>query len=136
MRITAKSADDGPSVRSERRIPEYWSWIAVALFLLVTVDLLTSMYAAEVVGVAAESNPFMQWLLQQDLPILVGTNLLAVTLVAVCFAGVMATLRRTPDPYARYFAFGIELWLGFLLAVGLFVFANNLSVIVYGTSLA
>lgn len=119
----------------DQRIEEYWSWIAVSLFLLVTVDLLTSLSAAAVVGVGAESNPFMAWLLGQPLPTLVGVNVAAVVLVTVCFAGVMRMLRRTPERYARHFAFGIELWLGTLLAVGLFVFANNLSVIVHGASL-
>lgn len=124
-----------PAPRSERRIREYWSWIAVSLFLLVTVDLLTSLYAAAVVGVGAESNPVMQWLLRQSVPVLVGVNVAAVVLVTVSFAGLMQMLRRTPAPYARYFALGIELWLGLLLAVGLFVFANNLSVIVLQESL-
>jgi membrane-bound metal-dependent hydrolase YbcI (DUF457 family) len=124
-----------PPEHRDRRIEEYWSWIAVSLFLLVTVDLLTSLYAAAVVGIGAESNPFMAWLLQRELPVLVGVNVAAVVLVTVCFAGVMQMLRRTPDPYARYVAFGIELWLGGLLAAGLFVFANNLSVVVYEASL-
>lgn len=123
------------SASQDRRIQEYWSWIAVSLFLLVTVDLLTSLYAAAVVGVGAESNPLMAWLLGQSLPLLVGVHVGAVVVVAVCFGGLMRMLRRTPDPYERVFAFGIELWLGALLAVGLFVFANNLSVVVYGASL-
>ncbi|EJN61326.1 hypothetical protein [Halogranum rubrum] len=131
------SPDGQPSAqqRRNRRIEEYWSWIAVSLFLLVTVDLLTSLYAAAAVGVEAEGNPFVAWLLGQHLAVLVGVNVLAVVAVVVCFAGLMRMFQRTPDPYARYFAFGIELWLGALLAVGLFVFANNLSVIVYGASL-
>ncbi|SEO80878.1 hypothetical protein SAMN04487948_105264 [Halogranum amylolyticum] len=124
-----------PSTRRERRIEEYWSWLAVSLFLLVTVDLLTSIAAAAVVGVGAESNPLMAWLLRQELPVLVGVHVAVVVLVSVSFAGVVRMLRRTPDPHARYFAFGIELWLGSLLAVGLFVFANNLSVVVHGASL-
>lgn len=128
-----KRRRSGP--RAEPRIREYWSWIAVALFLLVTVDLLTSLYAAAAVGVGAESNPLMRWLLGQSVPVVVGVNVLAVVLVAVAFAGVMRMLRLTPAPYDRYFAFGIELWLGLLLAAGLFVFANNLSVVVLGDSL-
>lgn len=136
MRRVVSGQRRRPAPGSERRIQEYWSWIAVALFLLVTVDLLTTIYAAAVVGVGAESNPIMRWLLRQSLPILVGVNLAAVVLVTVGFAGLMRMLRRTPRPYARYFALGIEVWLGLLLAAGLFVFANNLVVIVYGASLA
>jgi hypothetical protein len=114
---------------------EYWSWVAVALFLLVTVDLLTTLFAAAVLGPAAESNPLMAWLIGQPLGVLVGVNVAVVVLATVFFYGVVRMLDRTPPPYDGYFAVVVELWLGALVAAGLFVFANNLSVIVLGDSL-
>jgi len=120
---------------TERRIEEYWSWAAVALFLLVTVDLLTTLAAAQQVGSAAEANPLVRWTLGRSVALLVAVNVAAVVAVTACFRLLMAMLRRAPDPYRRYFAFGIELWLGGLLAAGLFVFANNLTVVVFGESL-
>ncbi len=39
---------------------EYWDWVAVALFLLVTVDMLTTMFAAAALGPVAEANPLMR----------------------------------------------------------------------------
>lgn len=119
----------------DARVQEYWSWIAVALFLLVTVDMITTTYAAYQVGVIHEANPLIRWSLLQGPAIFLGVNLAAVVLVTVLFDRVVDVLRRTPAPYDRYLAGGIEAWLGGLLAAGLLVFANNLAVIFLGQSL-
>jgi hypothetical protein len=120
---------------AESRIEEYWDWIAVALFLLLAVDLLTTLAAARVVGVGAESNPLMRWLLGRDIVVVIAAHLVVVVLVTGCFRLLIGHLRRTPAPADRYFALLIEAWLGVLVAVGLGVFANNLAVIVLGQSL-
>jgi hypothetical protein len=120
---------------TERRIEEYWNWVAAALFLLVTVDLLTTLAAARAVGASAEANPLVRWALGRSVALLVAVNVAAVAVATTFFWGVMRMLRRTPGPYRRYFALGVELWLGALLAAGLFVFANNLAVVVLGESL-
>ncbi|WP_435125162.1 hypothetical protein [Halobaculum sp. D14] len=125
----------GPPRQVAERIEEYWGWATVALFLLITVDMLTTMYAAAVVGADAESNPVTAWLLAQPVWLLVGVNLAAVVLAAVVFHGLMETYRVTPPRVRPYFALLIEAWLGGLVAAGLVVFANNLSVIVLGESL-
>lgn len=118
-----------------RRIHEYWSWIAVALFLLITVDMLTTIFAAAVLGTAAEANPLMRWTLQQGMVVLVAVNLATAVLAVGFFYALLEMLRRTPPAYERAFALLIELWLGLLLFAGLAVFANNLSAIVLGNSL-
>jgi hypothetical protein len=51
----------GLALPSERgidpaRIEEYWDWVAVALFLLVGVELLTTLAAARVVGLGVLAN--------------------------------------------------------------------------------
>jgi hypothetical protein len=120
---------------TESRIEEYWDWIAVALFLLLSVDLLTSLAAARLVGAGAESNPLMRWLLGRTTLVVVGAHLGVVVLVTGFFRLLLDRLRRTPSPADYYFALLIEGWLGVLVAVGLGVFANNLSVIVLGRSL-
>lgn len=124
-----------PQAVAESRIEEYWDWIAVALFLLLGVDLLTTLAAARVVGVGAESNPLMRWLLGRDIVVVIAAHLVVVVLVTGCFRLLIGHLRRTPAPADRYFALLIEAWLGVLVAVGLGVFANNLTVIVLGQSL-
>jgi pheromone shutdown protein TraB len=120
---------------ADSRIEEYWDWIAVALFLLLAVDLLTTLAAARVVGVGAERNPLMRWLLGRGVLVVIGAHLAVAALVTGFFRLLVARLRRTPAPANRYFARLIEAWLGVLVAVGLGVFANNLSVIVLGGSL-
>jgi len=119
----------------DARAQEYWDWIAVALFLLVTVDMLTTVYAARAVGVAGEANPVMRWSLASGPIVFAVVKLLTVIAVAGLFGRVLAIFERTPAPYDRYFAAAIEAWLGGLLATGLLVFANNLFVIVHGQSL-
>jgi len=79
----------------ERRLAEYWRWVALALFLLVTLDLLTSLYAAAVVGLSHESNPLIAWVLGQSLPVIVGVHVAAATLATVLFAGIFELIRRT-----------------------------------------
>lgn len=117
------------------RTGEYWDWLAVALFLLLTVDMLTTLAAAQVVGPGAEANPVVEWALGEGVWTLLAVNLLTLVVVAGLFAGVADRLATTPAPLDRYVGVVVEGWLGTLVAVGLGVFANNLSVIVLGVSL-
>jgi hypothetical protein len=119
----------------ENRIEEYWGWIAVALFLLVTLDLLTSLYAAQVVGLEHESNPLMAWLLGQSLMAVITVHVAAVVLAAVFFYAIVELIRRTTPMLQWMMMRSLEVYLGLLIAVGLFVVANNLSVIVLRRSL-
>lgn len=114
---------------------QYWDWIAVALFLLTSVDMLTTIYAASVYGAAAEANPVMRWVLNQGIVLLVVVNLVAVVVVVALFYAVQWQVRRMAPPYNRYFALLVEVWVGLLVAIGLAIFANNLSAIVLGSSL-
>lgn len=122
-----------PSV--DASIPEYWSWLAVALFLLTTVDMITTVYAAYVVGVIHESNPVIRWSLSRGPLVFMGINLTAVIVVTVLFDQLMQLLNRVSAPFDRYLAAGIEAWLGGLVAGGLVIFANNLAVIFFQQSL-
>lgn len=119
----------------EERIAEYWDWVAVALFLLTTVDMVTTIYAAAAVGPGAESNPLVRWVLRQGPMAFAATNLVAVVLAVVFFYALVEMIRASPPPFDRYLALAVELWLGLLVAAGLLVFANNLVVIVFGLSL-
>lgn len=117
------------------RIEEYWSWIAVALFLLVTVDMLTTIFAAARLGTSAEANPLMAWALQRGIVVLAVANVAAVVLVVAFFYALLEMLRRSPPRLRRPFALAIEVYLGLLVVAGLLVFANNLSAIVLERSL-
>lgn len=114
---------------------EWWDWLAVALFLLIPVDLLTTLFATAEYSVAAEANPVMQWILAQHIVVIVAIHLGAVILSVVIFYGIDQLIDSTPDAYQDLFALGIELWLGILIVLGLAVFANNVSVIILGEPL-
>lgn len=114
---------------------EYWSWVAGALYLLLSVDLLSTLYAAALHGPAAEANPYVQWALTRDVAVLVGLNLLALAVLVALFYGYIRLLSAARGVEAWIMARSFELWVGCLVAAGLFVFANNLSVIVHGRSL-
>lgn len=117
------------------RIGEYWDWIAVSLFLLVTVDMLTTMFAAERLGTAAEANPLMRWALEQGTTTLVAVNLAVVVLAVAFFYALVEMLERSPERLRRPLALAVEVWLGLLVFAGLLVLANNLAAIVLGASL-
>ncbi|AUV81731.1 hypothetical protein C2R22_08780 [Salinigranum rubrum] len=124
-----------PRTRPRARHEEYWDWLTVALFLLVTVDLLTTLGAAARFGVGTEANPLVASLLSGPLWALVVTNLVAVVAAVGGFAAVLRLLRETSPRLRAGFALTVELWLGLLVAGGLLVFANNLAVVVHGVSL-
>lgn len=119
----------------ESRIAEYWSWIAVALFLLLGADLLTTLGAYDRYGAGAEFNPVMRWVLGQSLGMLVLVHLLALVVAVTIFYGLVRLVAETDPPAQRIVMFLIEGYLGILVAVGLFVVANNLAVIILGESL-
>lgn len=138
---SARDDDDAPDttfVQTERkaaRVEEYWTLISVVVFLLITVDMITTMYAVAIHGPAAEANPLMRWVLEQSLWMLAGVNIIAGTAIALMFHGMMRLFTASSRPGSRYFGLAIELWLGVLILCGLLVFVNNLGVIFLGQSL-
>ena len=119
----------------EERFSQLWDWISVALFVLVPVDMLTTMYAAHRFGVASEINPVMRWALSNGLATVVILNLLALIIVVLLFHALVWVLNELRSPWQVPVTLLAETWLGLLIAVGLGIFANNLSVIVFGQSL-
>jgi hypothetical protein len=114
---------------------EYWDWVAVALFLFLTVDTLLTMYAAAAVGSGAEANPLIHWALQRGIATLVVLNLIVLLCAVAMFYGLAETIQAVDEPYAQYVGIGVDAWLGLLVMAGLAVYANNLVVIVFGQSL-
>lgn len=112
----------------------YWSWVAVALFLLLPVDLLTTLLSAAVVGSDAEANPWMTWLLAQPLSVLVAVHL-AVGAVAVAGFAAYEALSRRSERFGAVMLQAVRVYLALLVTVGLIVFLNNLTVIVLRRSL-
>ena len=116
-------------------IEEYWDWFAVALFLLITVDLITTIYAAWAVGLQAERNPLIRWALTEGMVTVVIVNITATVVAVGGFYLLLEFVGAAKPPFDRYLALGVEIWLGSIIAIGLVIFANNLYVIFHGYSL-
>jgi hypothetical protein len=113
----------------------YWLWFGVALFLLIPVDMLTTAGAIARHGVAGELNPVMQTAFQRGTPALLGLNLAAVLLSSCGFGLVLVMFRRAPYWMHPYLDRWLQVWLGLLVSVGLFVAVNNLLALVAGKTL-
>lgn len=137
-RAAARLPDVGPSPTARplvRRVETYWRWFAVVLYVVVTLDMVSTLYAADAVGLAGEANPLVRAAVDHGVLAYAAMNLVAVVLAIGCFAALVRAVRASAPPYDRYVEAGLKLWLGLLLAAGLLVFANNLIVVVYGRSL-
>ena len=94
-----------------------------------------TMGATIVHGVQAETNPFMRWVLTQGLLVIIAVHVAILILAVSGFSMLLRYGEQLPGATQRRFRLSTELWLGLLIAVGLFVYANNLAVIVLGGSI-
>lgn len=111
-------------------VQRWWCLFAVALFLLVPLDLLTTLLAVTKYGTVVEANPVMRWLLNQGLIAVTIVNLAVVALVVALFHAAVTRLRATPPAYHRTVTLVVNVWVGVLLVAGAVLVANNLLVIV------
>lgn len=114
---------------------EYWEWISVLLFLFITADLLTTMYAASIHGAFLEGNPIIRWGLEQNIILLTAMNLLVGFLCVGFFYAILLNIEQAPNKYYSKLLLSFEVFLGLLISVGIFVFINNIFVIFFGSSL-
>lgn len=103
--------------------------------MLLSIDLLPSLYAADVVGPDREANPLTARLLGESLFPLVAVHLAAVVVAAAFFSALFELVRELARAYRGPTALSVEVFLGLLVAAGLFVFANDLTLVVPGESL-
>lgn len=121
--------------RVERRNKTYWRWFARALFLLLTLDILTTLVATAIYGTDAEINPLMVWLIELGPVVLIAVHLIALVGVVVAFSQVIKVIESVSDPYDIVLEVVLEIWLGLLLTGGFVIVVNNLLVIVFGHSI-
>lgn len=118
----------------ERRHQRYWRWFARALFLLLTLDILTTLVAKAIYGTGAEINPLMAWLIELGPVVLIVVHLLALFGVTVAFSQVIKVIESVSSPADIVLEVLLEIWLGLLLTAGFVIVVNNLFVIVFGRS--
>lgn len=109
-------------------LSEYWEWVLSALFVLVPLDLLTTVYATVSVGLEHEANPFMIWLLGQSTPVIAAVHLLVVVLVAGIFE-IYYRLSQRSEQYGEMMLQAAKVYLALLTTAGLIIFGNNLLII-------
>lgn len=111
-------------------VGKWWQVFAVALFLLIPVDLLTTLLAVTKYGMVVEANPVMRWLLDQGLLAVALANVAVACLAVALFHAAVGSIRRAPPTYQRALTHVVNLWLGLLLVVGVVLVGNNLLVVV------
>lgn len=119
----------------EERARQYWVYFAVGLFLVVVLDLFTTIVATAQYGVAVESNPLMRWLLLQGPAVVAAAHIVVVLVVVSLFSRVIQAARGASTSTARRLETAIRLLLGAMITVGVVVVTNNVVVIVLGHSL-
>lgn len=105
----------------------WWKAFALALFLPVPVDLLTTLALVAVYGAGVEANPLMRALIEQGLVAVTVVNLLVVAAATVAFALAVDGIESAAPDRQRRLARGLDVWLGILLVVGVALVANNLA---------
>lgn len=113
----------------DANVQRWWYLFAVALFLLVPLDLFTTLLAVTKYGTVVEANPLMRWLLQQGLFAVIVANLAVVGIVVGLFHVAVHRLRQAPPAQHRSVALAVNVWVGILLVAGTVLVANNLAVI-------
>lgn len=126
---------DRGSVELNEHTRTWWFWFTIALLLLLPADLVMTVGAVAIYGVAAEANPVMRWLLHEGLTTLVLAHLLIGGLAVGMFQGVIRAIHRSPVSLQAALGRGVTVWLGFMLAAGLLSSTNNVLVLVSGYSL-
>lgn len=131
------------SLRKDRSKEEYWSWFASALFLLITVDLITTFGAAARFGTDGEYNQFMAFLIESSTGTIIAAHLLIIILASSFFYALLEildsndqVLSDTPSPNIPYpNTLLLDSFIAVLYSYGLFIFANNLYIIFNSQSL-
>lgn len=119
----------------DSRLRTYRSWAALALFLLIPLDMVTTALAVRQFGIEATANPVVTLLLEQGWFVFLGAQVLGVAVVGAILALVLAVIKHTSDPLQGQLALVFEVWIGAMVSLGLFLFVNNFAAIVFQTSL-
>lgn len=108
------------------QVKRWWIGFTVALFLLVPVDLLTTLASVAAYGSTVEANPFMRWLLGRGLLEVVLVHLAVVVLTVASFHVAVEAIRGAPASYRSSLVYGVDAWLTLAVATGIVVVVNNL----------
>ncbi|WP_096390424.1 DUF5658 family protein [Halopenitus persicus] len=114
----------------ELDVRQWWVLFGIALFLLVPLDLLTTLIAVATYGLSVEANPVMRWHLQRGLLVTTVVNLVVVGVSVAMFHLAIERIRDVPPGERRVIDVGVTVWLTVLIGGGVVLVFNNLLVIV------
>lgn len=112
----------------EKYVATWWVSFSLALFLLLPLDLLTTLFVVAEHGIVAEANPVMRFLLEHGLVAVTVANLLAGAVVVYLFHLAVDRFRRSSSSQRRVLVPIVTSWLLVLNLAGIVLIANNLSV--------
>lgn len=117
-------------VELDRYVDTWWLWFASALFLLLPLDLLTTIVAVSQHGTAVEANPITRLLLERGLVSLTVVNLFVAGLAVYLFYHAIERFRQSSAASRRLSIPVVTAWLAVLNVAGVVLVVNNLSAIV------
>lgn len=114
----------------EGRPAWWWVGFALALFLLVPVDFLTTLLAVGQHGLAVEANPFVRWLLGYGLVPATLVQLLVVGLAVAMFDAALRLVDAAPAHEHPRRARIVDVWVVVMLVAAVALLANNVVALV------
>ena len=113
----------------ELDVRNWWVLFGVALFLLIPLDLLTTLIAVATYGITVEANPVMRWLLQRGLLVTTAVNLVVVGVAVTLFHLAIERIKAVSPAERRVLSAGVTVWIAILIVSGSVLVLNNLLVI-------
>lgn len=123
------SVGSATTVREDDRWYPCWVGFAVALSLLLWVDLATTLAAAGQYGLEFEANPIMRGLLESGVLLTMTIHLLIFIAALVGFGTVVRIGQSLEGKSANRYRYCCYCWIGVLLIVGIGVAVNNLALV-------
>lgn len=120
----------GHATELEKQVERRWFWFAIALFLLLPLDLFTTLIAVGRYGIAVEANPIMRWLLQQGLVAVTAANLVVVGCVVYLFHAALNRIQHVQPSHRHAFIRLVDVWIGLLIIAGIVLVTNNMLTLV------
>jgi hypothetical protein len=120
----------GSALDIDRHVERWWFLFAVALFLLIPLDLFTTFLAITKHGTVVEANPVMRWLFEQGIVVVTVVNLFVAGLTVYMFHAALGRIRNAPPSYHSTLISVVHVWIAVLLVAGVVLTTNNLLVFV------
>ena len=120
-----------PTHTLDRHIDQWWVLFTVALFLLLPLDLLTTLAAVSQYGLVVEANPIKRWILEQGILAVTVVNLFVLVAVVLLFDWALGIFRRTSPEHQAKLVLVTHIWMVLLLVAGIVVVTNNALVVLW-----